>query len=142
MVYKIKILTARKHKEPWLEEGILEYTKRLKNSLVFEWVFAKDGSKLTELALKEPFYLALSPEGKEFTSEQFSKFLLNSLQTKGSRLTLVIGDVEGLSPEIIQKAESLISLSRLTMTHQLIRLVLVEQVYRALEISKNSSYHK
>ncbi len=141
-MYKIKILTARKHKETWLQEGIDEYTKRLKNSLQLEWVFAKDSLKLEELISKEGSYIALSPDGKPLSSVQFSHFLISSLEQGGSRLVFVIGDAEGLGEKVMKSAKGLISLSPLTFTHQLTRLILLEQLYRAIEISKNSSYHK
>lgn len=131
---KIKIFSPGKTKESWLLEALAEYEKRLTGSIVIEW----DHSD------KEPDtpYICLDPEGKLLSSEDFSKFLFKAWEQGGSRLSIVIGGPEGLSSEILKKASSIISLSKLTFTHQITRLVLLEQVYRALQIQKGSPYHK
>lgn len=141
-MFKIKIYTIGKTKERWLEEALEEYTQRLKATLSIEWVLAKDDQKLLELAQKEPLLLCLDPKGVSVTSEEFSRLFYSSLIQGGSRLAFVIGGAEGLPAPLKQKGSRLISLSPLTFTHQLTRLILLEQIYRALEIQKNSSYHK
>ena len=85
--------------------------------------------------------LCLSPEGKRVDSEGFSKLLYDSLDNGGSRLCLCIGPAEGFTDELRRRA-SLLSLSDLTLPHQLARVVLAEQVYRAAEIRRGSGYHK
>lgn len=138
---KLKLLSVGKTKEKWLDEGFQEYIKRLKSSVQIECLWAKDSSQLLEWAHKENSYVCLDPAGRLFTSEEFSYFLCQQWEKEGSRLTLIIGGAEGLPSELKQKG-NLLSLSPLTLTHQLVRLVLIEQVYRAIEIQKRSPYHK
>lgn len=138
---KLKILSVGKTKERWLEEAFQEYAKRLKPFVQIECLWAKETSQLAEWAQKESSYLCLDPEGHLLTSEQFSAFLADQWEKGGSRLTLLIGGPEGL-PADIKKGREKISLSPLTFTHQITRLVLIEQIYRALEIQRGSHYHK
>jgi 23S rRNA (pseudouridine1915-N3)-methyltransferase len=138
---KVKILLVGKTKESWLEEALAEYLKRLKNTVSIEWIWAKDDVHLLELARKELHSICLDPSGKTFTSEQFSSFLFQNWEKHGSRLTFVIGGPDGL-PQELKNHSLLISLSPLTFTHQMTRLILIEQIYRAIEIYKGSNYHK
>lgn len=139
-MYKIRILSVGKTKESWLDDGVNEYLKRLKQTAVFEFIWTKSEEQLLDLSLKEPNIICLDPAGSQFTSEQFSKFLISQLEEYGSRLSFIIGGPDGLSP--ILKKYPLISLSPMTFTHQMTRLVLIEQIYRGLEIAKGSRYHK
>ncbi|MBM3195111.1 MAG: 23S rRNA (pseudouridine(1915)-N(3))-methyltransferase RlmH, partial [Chlamydiae bacterium] len=102
----------------------------------------KNDSELEKQVGLESGWIALDPEGTTFTSEAFSSFLLKQVETDGKKLVLVIGGSDGLTPFLKSKAKSLLSLSKLTFTHQITRLVLIEQLYRAIEIGKNSPYHK
>lgn len=140
-MYKIKILTIGKTKEAWLDEALAEYEKRLKTVAQIELVLAKNDQHLVELASKETALIVLDVVGTAVTSEEFSKLLVNQLEKGGTRLSFVIGGAEGLPPQL-QSAPIRISLSKMTYTHQIVRLVLVEQIYRALEIAKGSRYHK
>lgn len=139
---KLKILSVGKTKEKWLEEALKEYEKRLKPSLQIEWVWLKDEKQLTEQALKESYFICLDVLGLLLSSEELSHFLQDAFQKGGSRLTIVIGGAEGLSTQLKNAAAALISLSPLTLTHQITRLVLIEQIYRSIEIQKGSRYHK
>ena len=85
--------------------------------------------------------IALDPLGKTCTSEEFCELLFAAIERGGSRLSFIIGGAEGLPKEVRADAK-LVSLSRLTFTHQMARLVLAEQIYRATEIRKGSGYHK
>lgn len=138
---KLKILTVGKTKEKWLDEAISLYQKRMQGTLLIECSFAKDAAQLIELAQKEPQAICLDPAGVLFTSEEFSRFLMKEWALQGSRLTIVIGGAEGL-PAALKEGRRLLSLSPLTFTHQMTRLLLIEQVYRALEIERGSPYHK
>lgn len=138
---KLKIFSIGKTKEKWLNEAFNEYIKRLKPFVQIDCLWAKDSPQLVEWAQKESSYLCLDPAGHTFTSEGFSQFLFQQWEREGSRLNLMIGGAEGLPPELKQKG-ILISLSPLTFTHQITRLVLIEQIYRAIEIKKGSHYHK
>lgn len=143
-MYKLRILTVGKTKETWLDEAIGEYTKRLKPVATIEWVLAKDDAQLALFVRKETAYVCLDLHGKQMTSESFSTFLIESLLQQGSRLSFVIGGADGLPAHLKQEGACLgsISLSAMTFTHQIARLILCEQLYRAFEIAKRSKYHK
>ena len=138
---KIKLLSVGKTKEKWLSEAIEEYSKRLSAILQIESAWAKDDRQLIEWAHKEETILCLDPAGKLFTSRDFSALLSQKWEKGGSRLAFVIGGADGL-PQELRTKEKLISLSPLTFTHQITRLVLIEQIYRATEIQRGSQYHK
>ena len=139
---RVRILSPGKTKESWLEEAIGIYTKRLRSTLELECVWVKDDAALlTQAGSVTGGCIALDPLGKSVTSEQFSELLFSELEAGGSRLSFIIGGAEGLPPELRAKAK-LLSLSRMTFTHQMARLLLAEQVYRAVEIRKGSGYHK
>lgn len=139
---KITILTVGKTKESWLKEAIEEYTKRLSPYVTLEWIIVKNDDQLLQQAEKQSGTpITLTPEAKQQDSVQFSETLLKELEKQGSRLTFIIGGAEGVPPSI--KEQSLpLSFSKMTLTHQITRLVLVEQIYRAFEIAKGSGYHK
>ncbi len=141
-MFKVTIYTIGKVKESWLVEGLDEYTTRLKNVMGIEWILAKNLEELTQKVEKLPSYTCLDPAAKLFTSEELALWLNKEFIKGGSRLNLVIGGADGLSEKIRQKADSFLSLSPLTFTHQMTRLILLEQLYRALEIQKGSAYHK
>ena len=138
---KLKILSVGKSKETWLEDAMQEYAKRLKPYLSIEWLWAKDNSQLVDWAKKESSVICLDPAGRLLTSEQFATFIEQAWEKGGSRLTFIIGGAEGLPMEL-KTHSPLISLSPLTFTHQITRLVLIEQIYRAIEIKRGSPYHK
>ena len=139
---RVRIISPGKTKESWLEEAIGIYTTRLRGTLELECVWVKDDAALLAQVGSAPGgCIALDPLGKSVTSEQFSELLFSALEAGGSRLSFVIGGAEGLPPELRAKAQ-LVSLSRMTFTHQMARLLLAEQVYRAAEIRKGSGYHK
>lgn len=136
-MFKVKVLTIGRCKEKWLSEALFEYEKRLRGKLSIEWVLAKDNAQLTEWAIQES-YIALDPKGELLTSEAWSEKMMKL----GLRLVFVIGGAEGLTPELLKKAQFKWSLSPLTFTHQITRLILTEQLYRATEIERGSQYHK
>lgn len=138
---KVKVIAMGKSKESWLKEAISEYEKRLSPYLQFLWIYPKDEEQFDHF-LNEGPYIALDPNGEEFDSIRFSQKLSSALEKNKSQITFAIGGPTGFTQNQLQKAYSKISLSRLTFTHQIVRLILVEQVYRALEISKKSPYHK
>lgn len=131
-----------KTKESWLKDALEQYTERMSRTASIEWTLAKSAAQFSELVKKEPHYICLDPLGKAYSSEEFSTFLFAELMTHGARVAFVIGGPEGLSKDIVQNAACLLSFSRLTFTHQCIRLLLLEQLYRAIEIEKGSAYHK
>ena len=134
---KIKVFSIGKTKETWLQEALEEYEGRLKPIVSLEWILAKNDEQMKQFLSKEQTFICLDPQGKHYSSEEFSSYLSNQ-----SRLAFVIGGSEGIPEEIKQKAKICISLSKMTFTHQITRLILVEQIYRAFEISKGTGYHK
>jgi 23S rRNA (pseudouridine1915-N3)-methyltransferase len=139
---KIKIITVGKTKEPWLQRATEEYLKRLQGSIAIEWVLCKSTDQLITSLDKESSWTCLDPRGPMLTSEEFSSFLFKTLEAEGSRLNIVIGGAEGLPQKIKTQARHLISFSKMTFTHQMTRLILLEQIYRAHEIKRGSGYHK
>ena len=158
---KIKLVTVGKLKEKYLKDGISEYTKRLNRFTKFDiielpdektpdkashlenqQILDKEGTRiLSKLADKE-FVIALAIEGQQFPSEKFSE-ILSDITIRGiSDVTFVIGGSLGLSTAVKKRANLLMSFGKLTLPHQLMRLVLVEQIYRAFMIQQGSPYHK
>ena len=138
-MFKIKVISQGKSKEAWLNEALAEYEKRLLRKMEIEWIFLDNPKDLEKRALKEPFLIALDLQGKQFSSKEFSLALFSNW---GTRPSFVIGGPEGLTPNILHHAKHLFCLSSLTFTHQMVRLILIEQLYRALEIEQGTSYHK
>lgn len=157
----IKIIGVGKLKEKYFRAGIAEYQKRLtkfaKVNLVevpdekapeslseAEMVHVKavEGQRILGKIADREWVIALAIEGKQRPSEQFAQEI-DDLATYGhSDITFVIGGSLGLSPEVMQRANDTLSFGKLTMPHQLMRLVLIEQVYRAFMINIGSPYHK
>lgn len=157
----IKIITVGKLKEKYLKMGIDEYTKRLGAYCKIELIEVPDEKapeKLSEaemLQVKEKegerilakipenaYVFALAIEGKQRTSEKFSKEI-EQLGIQGkSNLVFVIGGSLGLSQAVMKRSNTPISFGKMTLPHQLMRLVLVEQVYRGFRIMKGEPYHK
>ncbi len=138
---KLKVLSVGKTKEEWLDLAIKEYTKRLSPVVAVEFLYAKTDEQLLSLAEQEPVAICLDAAGQKMTSEAFASFAMHKFEEGGSRLSFIIGGPEGL-PDRLKRERPLLSLSPLTMTHQIVRLVLIEQIYRAFEIRKGSPYHK
>ena len=101
----------------------------------------KKSEQLGPLLEQTPF-IALTPEAKQYSSEEFSIQMHYFLEKLGSRLAFLIGGAEGIAPELLSKAFATISFSKMIFTHQIVRLLLIEQIYRATEIEKGSGYHK
>lgn len=135
---KVKIYTIGRCKETWLNAALSEYEKRLHGRMQIEWHLAKDDVELTKWTLAEDLLIALDPQGTLLSSEALSQKLMRS----GARLAFVIGGANGLTPAMKTHAKWLWSLSPLTFTHQMTRLILLEQLYRASEIDRNGPYHK
>lgn len=140
-MYRIRLISVGKTKEEWLDEAIQEYLRRLQPLASIELLWAKNDEQLMALAEKDSAVICLDPQGKMMDSARFSSFLMKELEKGGARLTFVIGGPEGL-PEVMRSRYPLVSLSPMTFTHQMARLILVEQIYRAFEIARGSPYHK
>ena len=158
---KIKIVTVGKLKEKYLKDGIAEYSKRLSRFANLEMIELADektpdrasnsenqkileieGTRILSKIADRDFVIVLAIEGKSLSSEEFSKQLEQAPINGFSTLTFVIGGSLGISPQVKKRANLSISFGRLTLPHQLMRLVLVEQIYRAFTIQQGSPYHK
>ena len=142
-LYRVDIHIAGRAPSPksWEAAAVDEYAKRLRGQLDLRTTWHKSGDQLERAIAKMEAVLCLSPEGKRVDSEGFSTLLYDALDKGGSRLCLCIGPAEGFTDELRGRA-SLLSLSDLTLPHQLARVVLAEQIYRAAEIRRGSGYHK
>ena len=105
-----------------------------------EWSFAKDEADLAKKAV--PPWVALDIQGEELDSLGASKRLENLFLTHGSRLHFLIGGADGIPQKMVEQSVWKWSLSPLTFTHQMTRLILLEQLYRAVQIASGTSYHK
>ncbi len=137
---KVSILSIGKVKERWLQEAIKFYHKRLQPAISLECLWVKDFLHAEKFITKESCVIGFDPNGDELNSESFCDMFYTKLERGGSRLTMVIGDAYGLPPSFKNRFP-LFSLSRLTFTHQMTRLILIEQIYRASEIKRGSPYH-
>lgn len=140
-MYKLRIFSVGKTKEEWLELAIAEYLKRLQQVATIEFIWAKTDNQLLAMVEKATGVICLDAAGHMMESEKFSSFLIKQLEANGARLNFVIGGANGL-PSALKTKYPLLSLSPMTFTHQMIRLILIEQIYRAIEIDKGSHYHK
>jgi 23S rRNA (pseudouridine1915-N3)-methyltransferase len=138
---KIRLISPGKIKERWLEDAIQEYTRRLIAFASFEFVFPKDDKQLSKLLIAEKRLILLDPSGQEMTSVAFSDFFFREVEAGGSAISFAIGGPDGL-PSQVKKGKALISLSQMTFTHQMCRLILIEQIFRAFEIRRGSDYHR
>lgn len=158
---KIKIVCVGKLKEKYFKDGINEYAKRLSRFTKFEIIEVPDekapetlspaqmqqvkdqeGKRILEKIKDKEFVFVTAIKGQENTSEQLAA-KLSKLATYGkSDITFVIGGSLGTSDEVNQRADELISFGKFTLPHQLMRLVLTEQIYRCFMINSGSPYHK
>lgn len=157
----IEIICVGKIKEKYLKDAILEYTKRLSkycvltitelddkivpnniNNTILENIKQSEGKDILSHIKKESYIICLDLKGNEYTSEQFSKKIENIQLNYNSHITFVIGGTLGLSNDVLNRANESISFSKLTFPHQLIRVFLLEQIFRSFKISKNETYHR
>ena len=152
---KIKIFALGKSKQKFIEEGLQEYLKRLTRYVQIDFKILPD-VKLTKTnsieIVKEKeaiilekqlaefdFVIALDENGIQYSSKDFAKLI--EMKKGKSNLAFIIGGVYGLSPKILNKANLILSFSKFTFTHQMIRFILTEQLYRAFTILEGKKYH-
>ena len=157
---KITIVCAGKIKEKYLSAGIAEFMKRLKpfaqveireiheekmpdspSDAEKEQVLTREGEKLLKLVPEGSYLFVLDVFGKEKSSEELAASIDKLGLSGRSNITFLIGGAFGLSSEVRKAADELLSFSRMTFTHQMVRLLLVEQIYRAFKISRGEKYH-
>ncbi len=134
---KLTIHAIGKIKKNWIQEGINQYKKRMPDLLIREF----KNFKINEFKNNRDknIIISLCEEGKSFDSKEFSSLLLNF---NNQKITFFIGDSYGLSSQFKSNSDLLLSLSPFTFPHELARLILIEQIYRAVSITKNSPYHR
>lgn len=154
---KISLLTVGKTDIKWVSEGLGVYTSRLRHYLPFEVkeipelknvsALTKEQIKIQEgkLILKNlkdsDELILLDEKGKEFRSIEFASFLEKKFQSSSRDIVFVIGGAYGFSQEVYDRSSSKIALSKMTFSHQMVRTIFVEQLYRACTIMKGESYH-
>ncbi|CAM5798002.1 MULTISPECIES: 23S rRNA (pseudouridine(1915)-N(3))-methyltransferase RlmH [Brevibacillus] len=158
---QITIVTVGKLKEKYLREGIAEYTKRLSaycklqivevsdekapeelSASEMEQVKRKEGERILAQIKPDHYVIALAIDGQMWSSEKLSSELDKLALHGRSQVAFVIGGSLGLSAEVLKRGDVQLSFSKMTFPHQLVRLVLVEQVYRAFRIGRGEPYHK
>ncbi|GGE23987.1 23S rRNA (pseudouridine(1915)-N(3))-methyltransferase RlmH [Streptococcus himalayensis] len=158
---KIKLVTVGKLKEKYLKDGLAEYVKRIgrfakvdiielpdektpdkASQAEKQQILEKEGERILGKIQDREFVIALAIEGKNYSSEEFSQVLADTAIRGFSDLTFVIGGSLGLDERVKKRAQLLLSFGKMTLPHQLMRLVLVEQIYRAFMINQGSPYHK
>ncbi len=157
---KITIVCAGKIKEKYLTAGIAEFMKRLgpfaqveirevheekmpdnPSAAEKEQVLIREGEKLLKLVPEGSYLFVLDVFGKEKSSEELAASMDKLGLSGRSHITFLIGGAFGLSTAVRQAADERLSFSRMTFTHQMVRLLLVEQIYRAFKINRGEKYH-
>ncbi len=161
IIVQITLITVGKLKEKYLKKGIEEYAKRLGAYTKFKIIEVNDehapeslseaemdkvklteGERILKKISDQEYVYALDLRGKERTSEQFAKEIEDKMIHGKSKITFVIGGSLGLSQLVLERSQAQISFGKMTYPHQLMRLILTEQIYRAFKIIKNEPYHK
>ena len=153
---KIRIICPGKIRERFLSDGIDEYKKRLSKYCTVEIIevpdcpdtmpvdqaLAQEGEKILSKISSGDVLWVMDLHGKEYTSEELSEIMISDLERGGSTLNIAIGGSNGLSPELVKRADRRICFGKITMTHQMTRMLLLEQLYRGFKIYHNEKYHK
>ncbi len=141
----------------YLDEGIALYEKRLKRyckydreilsdiknakNLSKDLLKGKEGEAVLKKIQKSDFLILLDDKGKEFTSLKFANYLEQKLLPSGRNVVFLVGGAYGFSKEVYERSDAKLSLSKMTFSHQMVRLFFLEQLYRAFTILKNEPYH-
>ena len=154
---KLKIICIGKSKRGYLSHGIKDYLTRLKHYTSMEWIelqpapkpkvsqcevrVEQESERIRKHIHASAVTVALSEGGKEFSSLDFAGWLERQMIEGKQEIVFIIGGDQGLSPSILSDAQLCLSLSRMTLTHQMARLILLEQIYRAFTIIRGEPYH-
>ena len=158
---EIAIIAVGKLKEKYLKNGLSEYLKRMKSyanvkivevndepagqtlsDAEVEQVKEAEGKRIIGKIPERARVIALDLKGKQLTSEAFAEEVNETMTYGTSQIAFIIGGSHGLSKEVLQKTDLKISFGKMTYPHQLMRLILIEQIYRAFKIIRNEPYHK
>ncbi len=154
---KVKLLLTGKTNSDYLKSGIDDYTQRLKHYLPYEMIVIpelknnknmsidqqkkKEGDLISAQINSSDLVVLLDENGKEFSSVGFSDFIRKKMVSGLKSMIFVVGGPYGFSDQIYQRSDMKISLSKMTFSHQMVRLIFVEQLYRAMTILKGEPYH-
>ena len=154
---KFQFWTVGKNHEPFVKEGIELFTKRISNYYPVEWnilpspknaamlsemdLKKKEGEMITGFLQKEDWLVLLDETGKMLGSEGLATFIQQRANESTKTIVFLIGGAYGVSDAVKQRANFVWSLSKLVFPHQLVRLILAEQIYRACSINRNEKYH-
>ncbi|HHU12273.1 MAG TPA: 23S rRNA (pseudouridine(1915)-N(3))-methyltransferase RlmH [Clostridiaceae bacterium] len=152
----LQIIACGQIKEPYLRDGIAEFKKRLSrytrvditevpdgsDSLPLDVQLDREGADIVAKLPPRAFIIALDIRGKTVDSEGFAELVERGFETGDATLCFIIGGSRGLAPAVLSRADLRLSLSSLTFPHQLTRLILLEQCYRAFRINRGEPYHK
>ena len=154
---KITLLTVGKTDKDWVRQGMDIYVSRLKHYIPFsvveipelknvsamtkDQIKAKEGELILKQVKPADDLILLDERGKEYTSVELAKVIQDKISYTGKDMVYVIGGAYGFSDAVYQRANSKISLSRMTFSHQMVRAICVEQIYRAFTIMKGEPYH-
>ena len=155
---KLKFIFVGKTKESWIAEGIKHYEKMLSKFAELEFITVKDekvtehssekivlekeGERILKSIDKNNFSFVLDSKGKMLSTEEMAELFRGKMNQGYNDFVFITGSVLGLSSEVIKSADFKLSLSKMTFPHQLVRLILLEQVYRAFSIIGGRKYHK
>lgn len=153
---KIRIICPGKIREKFLIDGISEYKKRLSKYCTVEIIEVADcpdtmpvdqalqteGERILSKVAPSDILWVMDLHGREYTSEELSSLLISDLEKGGSLIDIAIGGSNGLSPAVVSRADRRICFGQITMTHQMTRMLLLEQLYRGFKIYKGEKYHK
>ena len=154
---KISLIVVAKTLSLYLQEGENEYINRLKHYSDFEYLVIpalkntkalneqqqkiEEGKLILNKVVPSDFCVLLDENGSTFGSEKFAEFLQNKALSGIKRLVFIVGGPYGFSEDVYQRADYKLSLSKMTFSHQMVRLIFLEQLYRAFTILKNEPYH-
>ena len=154
---KLQFKAIGKEHEPFVKDGIGLFTKRIGHYYPVEWQIIpmpknagnlnetelkkKEGEMILQSLQKEDYLVLLDEQGKQLSCEGFAQFIQSRANESHKNLVFLIGGAYGVSEEVMQRANYKWSLSQLVFPHQLVRLILAEQVYRACSIIRNEKYH-
>ena len=154
---KIALLTVGKTDRDWVKQGMDIYVSRLKHYIPFsiieipelknvsslskEQIKTKEGELILKNIRPNDDLILLDEHGKELSSVEFARLLQDKISYIGKDIVFVIGGAYGFSEEVYKRANSKLSLSRMTFSHQMVRAIFAEQIYRAFTIIKGEPYH-
>jgi 23S rRNA (pseudouridine1915-N3)-methyltransferase len=154
---KIYFWSIGKQHESYVKEGVELFTKRISHYYPVEWkIFssAKNSASMNKEQIRkteaitvlnalqnDDVFIVLDENGKQFNSLEFADFMQQKINTSSKNIIFLIGGAYGVDESVLKKSSLIWSLSRLVFPHQLVRLILVEQIYRACTIIKNEKYH-